>query len=63
MFTYFPDMNSPVFPILDDIYCTCFMPSHVRVGLAALFLVAKKKLIGENKKELILCKKTWGIQP
>ena len=38
-------------------------PPHARVELAALFLVAKKKLYGQAKKGSILCKKTWGIQP
>ena len=25
IFNYFPDMNSPVFPSLDDIYCISFL--------------------------------------
>ena len=39
------------------------VPPHAQVELAALFLVAKKKLSNEAKKDSILCKKTWGIQP
>ena len=39
------------------------LPPHAQVELAALFLVAKKKLSDEAKKDSILCKKTWGIQP
>ena len=38
-------------------------PPPAQVELAALFLVAKKKLSKEAKKRSILCKKTWGIQP
>ena len=38
-------------------------PPHAQVELAALFLVAKKKLSDKAKKDSILCKKTWGIQP
>ena len=40
-----------------------FTPPPAQVELAALFLVAKKKLSDEAKKDSILCKKTWGIQP
>ena len=38
-------------------------PLHARFGLAALFLVAKRKLSEQAGKKSNLCKKTWGIQP
>ena len=38
-------------------------PSPAQVGLAALFLVAKKKLSIGARNRLYLCKKASGIQP
>ena len=38
-------------------------PLPAQVELAALFLIAKKKLSKEARKRSILCKKMWEIQP
>ena len=39
--------------------CSIILPPHARVGLH----FKKNKLYDKAGKRLILCKKTWGIQP